>query len=142
AQTREEEARWEYLIAQMYEKVNRSYEAKTFYERVVAHTYDPVLDIYARLNAIRQNKEGGVDYIARNIDALVKMAHKDRFAAYRDIIYYTAAQMELERKNQPGAVSFLTLSIKNAAPNGSMRNKAFLQLANLYFDERNYRKAK
>ena len=74
AGTREEYARWEYLIAQCYEKMDRSYEAKTFYERVVTHTYDPILDIYARLNAIRQNKEGGADYIVRNIRALVKMA--------------------------------------------------------------------
>jgi tetratricopeptide (TPR) repeat protein len=142
AGTREEYARWEYLIAQCYERMDRSYEAKTFYERVVKHTYDPILDIYARLNAIRQNKEGGADYIARNIDALVKMARKDRFEAYRDIIYYTAAQMELERKNKPGAISFLQLCIKNSATTGTQRNKAFLQLGNLSFEARNYRMAK
>jgi len=142
AGTHEEYARWEYLIAQCYEKMDRSYEAKTFYERVVVHTYDPVLDIYARLNAIRQNKEGGADYIDRNILALVKMAHKDRFEAYRDIIYYTAAQMELERKNKSGAISFLQLCIRSSATNGAQRNKAFLQLGNLSFEARNYRMAK
>ncbi len=142
AQSREEAARWEYLIAQLYERMNRSYEAKTFYERVVTHTYDPILEIYARLNAIRQNKEGGDDFIARNIEALVKMANKDRFTSYRDIIYYTAAQMELERKNKPGAIAFLRLCIKNSAPNGTQRSKAFLQLANLYFEGKNYRNAK
>ncbi len=109
---------------------------------MVAHTYDPILEIFARLNAIRQNKEGGEDFIARNIQALVKMAHKDRYAAYRDIIYYTAAQMELERKNEPGAVSFLHLSIKFSDRNGPMRNKAFLQLGNLSFADKNYRMAK
>lgn len=142
AGTREEYARWEYLIAQLYEKTNHSYEAKTFYERVVAHTYDPILDVYARLNAIRQNKEGGADYVNRNIQALAKMARKDRFAAYRDIIYYTAAQMELEQKNRPGAIGFLRLSIKNSVPMSSQRNKAFLQLAGLFFDDRDYRMAK
>jgi hypothetical protein len=142
AGNREEVARWEYLIAQLYEKLNRSYEAKTFYERVVAHTYNPILDIYARLNAIRQNKEGGEDYIARNIQALVKMARKDRYEAYKDIIYYTAAQMELERHNRPGAVSFLRMCIKASAPNGTQRNKAFLQLGSLSFEDKNYRLAK
>jgi hypothetical protein len=144
AQNREEYARWEYLIAQLYEKLDRSYDAKTFYERVVAHTYDPVLDIYARLNAIRQNREGGVDYINRNILALVKMARKDRFATYRDIIYYTAAQMELERKNRPGALSFLQLCIRNSPTSGTntMRNRAFIQLANLTFEDKNFRSAK
>jgi hypothetical protein len=64
------------------------------------------------------------------------MAHKDRFEAYRDIIYYTAAQMELERKNKPGAISFLQLCIRNSATNGAQRNKAFLQLANLSFEDK------
>jgi outer membrane protein assembly factor BamD (BamD/ComL family) len=142
AGTQEEYARWEYLIAQCYERTDNSYEAKTFYERVIKHTYDPVLDIYARLNAIRQNKEGGVDYIDRNIQVLVKMARKDRFEPYRDIIYYTAAQMELERRNRPGAISFLQLCVRNSPRNGTQRTKAFLQLANLTFEDKNYRSAK
>jgi outer membrane protein assembly factor BamD (BamD/ComL family) len=142
AGTREESARWEYLIAQCYERTDHSYEAKTFYERVIKHTYDPVLDIYARLNAIRQNKEGGVDYIDKNIQVLAKMARKDRFEAYRDIIYYTAAQMELERHNRPGAISFLRLCVRNSPPNGAQRTKAFLQLANMTFEDKYYRAAK
>lgn len=143
AESREEVARWEYLIAQLYERSDNSYMAKTYYEKTVTHTYNPVLEIYARLNAIRQNKEGGEGYIARNIDALVKMAHRDRYEAYRDIIYYTAAQMELQRNNKPGAVSFLRQSIRYSIGSANnQRNKAFLQLANLSFEEKDYRSAK
>ncbi|HTR27807.1 MAG TPA: tetratricopeptide repeat protein [Puia sp.] len=142
AGTHEEYARWEYLIAQCYERTDHSYEAKTFYERCYSHTYDPVLDIYARLNAIRQNKEGGVDYIDKNIQVLAKMAKKDRYEPYRDIIYYTAAQMELERKNRPGAIAFLQLCVRNSPPNGTQRTRAFLQLANMRFEDKQYRLAK
>jgi Tetratricopeptide repeat len=143
AADREELARWEYLIAQLYEKIDRSFDSRTFYERTVNHTYNPVLEIYARLNAIRQNKEGVDDFINRNILALVKMAHKDRFESYRDIIYYTAAQMELERNNKPGAEAFLLQCVRYAGnSNGLQRNKAFLQLANLSFEEKKYRPAK
>ena len=143
AENREEVARWEYLIAQLYEKDSNSYNAKTFYERTVSHTYNPILDVYARLNAIRQNKEGGEDYIARNIQALTKMAHRDRYEPYRDIIYYTAAQMELERHNKPGAIADLRLCIKNSIGSGNnQRNKAFLQLGNLSYEAKDYRSAK
>jgi outer membrane protein assembly factor BamD (BamD/ComL family) len=143
AATHEEAARWEYLIAQLYERVDRSNDARIFYERTVAHTYDPILEIYARLNAIRQNKEGGEDFIAKNIQALVRMAHRDRYESYRDIIYYTAAQMELERNNKHGAVSFLRECIRYSSLAGStQRNKAFLQLGNLSFEEKDYRSAR
>ena len=60
---------------------------------------DPVLEIYARLSSIRVNKEGGENYIDKNIAELLKMASRDRYVEYRDIIYYMAAQMELERSN-------------------------------------------
>src|ERR1700744_1404122 len=137
AENREEMARWEYLIAQLYEKDSNSYLARTFYERAVAHTYNPILEVYARLNSIRQNKEGGEDFIARNIQALVRMAHRDRYESYRDIIYYTAAQMEPERNTKPGALAFLRECIRySQGTSGSQRNKAFLQLANLSFDEK------
>ncbi|HEY4290934.1 MAG TPA: hypothetical protein VGN00_27725, partial [Puia sp.] len=143
ATTREEDARWEYLIAQLYERVGNSFEAKTFYERTITHTYDPILEIYARLNAIRQNKEGAADFIARNIQALARMAHRDKYESYRDIIYYTAAQMELERNNTPGAESFLLQSVHYATQTNSLqRNRSFLQLANLSFDEKKYRAAR
>ncbi|HEX3933932.1 MAG TPA: hypothetical protein VHW43_04585 [Puia sp.] len=139
----EEQARWEYLIAQLYERDSNNYLAKTFYERCVTHTYNPILDVYARLNAIRQNKDASQDYITKNIQALVKMAHRDRYAAYRDIIYYTAAQMELERHNQPGAIAFLRLCIKyTVGSTNQQRDKAFLQLANLSFEAKDYRSAK
>lgn len=140
----EEQARWEYLIAQLYERAGNSFEAKTFYERTIRRTYDPVLEVYARLNAIRENKNKEEDFIQKNIDALVKMARKDRYESYRDIIYYTAAQIELERNNKPGAEAFLLQCIRSAAAGGfsSQKNKAFLQLANLNYEEKKYKAAK
>ena len=141
AENKEEQARWEYLIAQLYERLNQSFEAKTFYERTINHTYNPILEVYARLNAIRQNKDATEDFIQKNIDALVKMSRKDRYESYRDIIYYTAAQMELERKNRPGAEAFLLRCVR-AVGTGTERNKAFLQLANMSFEDKKYKEAK
>jgi len=142
AQGNEEVARWEYLIAQLYERAAHPFEAKTFYERTIRHTFNPVLEVYARLNAIRQTKDNSPDFIQKNIDALVSMAKKDRYEIYRDIIYYTAAQIELERNNKPGAEAFLLQSIRSSVNLSEQRNKAFLQLANLSFEEKKYKAAK
>jgi tetratricopeptide (TPR) repeat protein len=143
AMDNEERARWEYLIAQLKERSRDSYEAKLFYERAVHDTYNPVLDVYARLNAIRQNKDSSSDYIQKNIEALEKMAKKDRYESYRDVIYYTAAQIELERNNRAGAQAFLLKCIRSTSGTmSSQRNKAFLQLANMSFEDKKYRTAK
>lgn len=144
AANRLELARWEYLIAQLWERADNRDLAKTFYERVVQHTYDPIMDVYARLNAIRQNrgKEAGDDYIQKNIDALQKMARKETYETYRDIIYYAAAEMELEKDNTRGAISFLLKAVQSALPGSVLRDKAFLLLGDLEADEKKYKAAK
>lgn len=141
AETKKDRIRWEYLIAQMYEKIGRFKDAQIYYVKVISQTIDPVLEVYARLNSIRVNKEGGENYIDKNIADLVKMAHRDRFVEYRDIIYYMAAQMELERDNTGNAEKFLLKSVSYPNGNDAQRNKAFLQLAEINFARKNYIKA-
>ena len=141
AETKKDRVRWEYLVAQMYEKSNHYEEAQTYYTKVISQTIDPVLEVYARLNSIRVNKEGGENYIDKNIADLLKMARRDRFIEYRDIIYYMAAQMELERSNTDNAEKYLLKSVSYQNGNDAQRNKAFLQLAEINFAKKNYIKA-
>ena len=109
---------------------------------MINHTIDPVMEIYARLNSIRINKSGGENYIDRNIEELVKMAKRDRYIDYRDVIYYTIAQMELERNNLDQAMLDLKKSTENNTNNLSLKNKAFLQMAEMAFNQRKYRQAR
>ena len=141
AENREETSRWLYLIAQMYERANKPADAGKFYEKAVGHTLNPVLEVYARLNAIRQNK-GDEKIIQENINELVRMARKDRYVAYRDIIYYAAAEMELERNNIAGAKALLIRATQYPGEDPSVRSKAFLLLGDLSFKEKNYPDAK
>ena len=53
------------------------------------------------------------------------MAKRDKYSDYRDIIYYMAAQMELERKNTDAALALLLKSTKYSANNPAQRNKSF-----------------
>ena len=143
AENKQEEARWEYLVAQLYERSNNPELAQEFYERSIRHTLDPVLEVYARLNAIRQDKSDS-NAIEESINELLKMARKDRYTNYRDVIYYTAAQVELERNNTEAAKLLLLKATQTNIPtsNYSQRTNSFLLLGNLSYKERNYRDAK
>ena len=136
-----EKARWEYLLAQLYEMTDKNAEAGDWYSKSIGHTTDPIMDIYARLALVRINKDSSENYIEKNISTLLKMAKRDKYQDYRDIIYYMAAQMELERNNIDGALSLLLKSTKYTTNNSSQRNKAFLQLAELSFVKRQYRQS-
>ena len=136
-----EKARWEYLLAQLYEITDKHTEAENWYNKSIGHTTDPIMDIYARLTLVRVNKDSSANYVDKNINTLLKMAKRDKYQDYRDIIYYMAAQMELERNNIDGALPLLLKSTRYTTNNPSQRNKAFLQLAELSFAKRLYRQS-
>ncbi|MEP6700136.1 MAG: hypothetical protein ABJA85_02425 [Bacteroidota bacterium] len=138
---KQEKARWEYLAAQLYEMSGRYKEAEKFYGKASSHTTDPIMDIYARLSTIRVNKDGGDKTIEKNVASLLKMAKQDKYQDYRDIIYYMAAQMQLEGKNIEAAMPLLLKSTQFASNNPAQRNRTFLQLAELSFARQQYRQA-
>jgi hypothetical protein len=142
AKTKQERARWEYLAAQLFERSNLFEQAKDYYTKSIGHTTDPVMDIYARLNLIRSNKEGEEnEAIDRNIADLIKMAKKDKYEEYRDAIYSMAAQMELERGNFCKAQEYLMMASKYKTEDVQASNRAYLQLADLSYDRHDYKNA-
>jgi len=142
ATTKKERARWEFLIAQLYERSGKTELAQQFYEKVINHTVDPEMEIYARLNSIRINKSGGENYIDKNVAELTKMAKRDKYIDYRDVIYYTIGQIEMERNNLDNAIVNLKKSTENNTGNFALKNKAFLQMAEMAFTLKKYRQAR
>lgn len=138
APTQQEKARWEYLAGQLYERSGQFNEAKRYYNKTIPHTTDLILEIYARLGAIRVNKTSGIADIERNVQELYKMAEKEKYTEYRDIIFYMAAQMDLTGNNQERAYSSLLKSTKATSNSISQRNKAFLQLAEISYAKGEY----
>jgi len=55
ATNKQERARWEYLLAQLYELTGDYKESQKYYAKVINHTVDPVMDVYARLYSVRVN---------------------------------------------------------------------------------------
>jgi TolA-binding protein len=137
----QEKARWEYLIAQLFEMTGKYKESEKYYVKVSSHTTDPILDIYARLYAIRVNKDDGDKTIVKNVAELLKMAKRDKYEEYKDIIYYMAAQMQLEGNNIDEAIRLLQLSTQFTSNDPGLRNRVFLQLAELSFAKKEYRQA-
>ncbi len=137
----QEKARWEYLVAQLFEMSGKYKEAEKYYGKVSSHTTDPILDIYARLYAIRVNKDEGEKTIDKNVAELLKMAKRDKYEEYQDIIYYMAAQMQLEGNNVDEALKLLQKSTQFTSNNPALRNKTFLQLAELSFSKQLYRQS-
>ncbi len=137
----QEKARWEFLAAQLYEMTGKYKEAEKLYAKVSGHTTDPIMDIYARLYSIRVNKDDGERTIEKNVAELLKMAKRDKYVDYQDIIYYMAAQMQLQGNNIDAAMALLLKSTQSMTNNPGQRNKTFLQLAEIAYGQKKYREA-
>ncbi|MGZ3859514.1 MAG: type IX secretion system periplasmic lipoprotein PorW/SprE [Flavisolibacter sp.] len=141
ARNKQERGRWEYLAGQMFVKAGKMEEAQKAFAKAVGHGTDPVMDVYARLNLVRTNQSGGENYVDQNIAALVKMARKERFSEYRDVIYYMAAQMEMDRGHLAAAQDFLLKAAHYNNGNLSPRSNAFLLIADLAYEQKKYLQA-
>ncbi len=159
-ETIEDRARAEYLLAQLYEISHRFDQATIYYNKASIHTTDPLMDIYAQLNNAKMIK--GMDSVERKkgIDNLIRMSKKDKFLSYRDIIYYSAGDLAMQKPDvadsrfyynyaptvlntqKPDtntAVLYYNKSLQYNENNISFRNKAFLKLADIAYDRKQFK---
>ncbi len=142
AETKQDKARWEYLLGQLFEMSGQFDKASDYYAKASKHTVDPVMDIYARLNDAKMYKDNGnVKELEKTIAKLLKMAKRDRYESYRDIIYYSAGQLSLQKPDTSNGKTSFGKSVKYNSGNIAYKNKAFLQLADIAYAEKEYRKA-
>jgi tetratricopeptide (TPR) repeat protein len=137
APTRDDKARWQYLLAQLLEKGGNFGHASDFYMKSAKSTSDPLMDIYAHLN----NAQMGAGKVENNISKLVKMAKKDKYFAYRDIIFHAAGKLSRQISDTAQAIVFFKKSLKFNESNSAYRSKAFFELAELAYEQKRYKDA-
>lgn len=133
-----EKARWYYLIGQMYQATNQPNLAATFFVKCVHTTTDPVMEVFARLAVIRLSKADDRSAIASNIEEMLKLAKKERFYSYRDIIFYAAALSEMERSGYDNAEKYLRKSIRFNEGEPTQKSKSFMLLGDIAFIQKKY----
>ncbi|MEP6682099.1 MAG: hypothetical protein ABJA35_02520 [Parafilimonas sp.] len=138
---KQDKARREYLIGQLYMLSGNNEDAEKYFARSAEHTVDPFMAVYASLNAINASPDSS-DIVAKKIASLTKLAKKDRYVAYRDLIYYTAAQVEVQDENYPQAYLYAKKSIRYNINNPAQRSRSFMILGDLDYLRPDYEAAK
>ena len=140
-----ERSRRSFLVAQLYSLAGRLQESDSSFEKAISLTTDPVLEAYARINQIGMSAAGKDRETRTNehIAALIAMAGKEKYTAYRGIIYAAAAELEKSR-NQLGAAVNLLIRSNAALPSedAGTRNKNNIEIAEMSFESRDYATAK
>ncbi|MEP7108137.1 MAG: hypothetical protein ABI760_09140, partial [Ferruginibacter sp.] len=141
ADTKADLSRSEFLLAQLYENTNQFNKATEFYEKVSTHTVDLLMDIYARLNNAKMLKSSNPEELTNSINNLVRMAKKDKFEMYRDILFYSAGELAMQKPDSNAAAGYFNKSLLYNETNITFKNKAFLQLADMAFNRKQFKTA-
>ena len=134
ATNRFESARWEYLIAQMYALRGDKKSAADYFERSANHTPDPIMEVNAYLSSITVNNDSTGNTTQEKLNSLLKMAKRDKYIQYRDVIYYAAAQVQMQLNDTAAAKHMLRQSIKSSMGNEQQKSLSFLMLANISYE--------
>lgn len=142
ADNKQDQARWEFLLAQLYEMNGNFDKASSYYDKASKHTVDPLMDIHARLNDAKMIRStGNPKELDKAISNLAKMGRRDKYEAYRDIVYYSAGELSLRKPDTNAAVIFFNKSLKYNEDNVNYKNKAFLELGDIAYSRKQYRLA-
>jgi tetratricopeptide (TPR) repeat protein len=142
AETKEDKSRWKFLLAQMYEITGDYKNAEDYYAKAAKSTADPVMDIYAKLNSAKMMRNtNNIKELDKSIDALLRMARKDKYEAFRDVIYYSAAQLSVQKTDTVQGISLYKKSIAKNTNASVYKDKSYMQLANIAYNQKNYKDA-
>lgn len=137
---KKDRARPHFILAQIDQELNKSSDALTHYEATVKSRPPYELEFYARINkALAYSRTGGSS--AEIQKELFKMLKDDKNLSYQDQIYYALGDIAWEEQRRNDAVTFYEKSLEVNKDNPKQRAKTFLRLADVYFDERQYRPA-
>jgi len=132
------EDRTYFLAAQLFALAKQNEESIKWFNQAIRVTHDPLLEIYARLQVASLAAGKEINAIQQNLEELLKMAKRDKYESSRDIIYYAAAQLELQQKNIDNAQQLLLKSIEASINNEKQRNQSYLLLADLNYQQKKY----
>lgn len=134
-------ARAEFLLAQLYEQTKQYHKATVYYNKASVHTTNPLLNIYAQLNNAKMRKGNNLQDLNKGIDNLLLLTKKDNFETYRDILFFSAGDIAMQKPDTNQAIVFFNKSIQYNQDNIVFKNKAFLQLAEIAYSRKEYENA-
>lgn len=134
-------ARYHYILAQLYEMQERKRQAKGEYDLVLKAK--PGYDLFFNAQLSRARLFSGRGSDGKDIKkSLTKMIKDEKNKEYLDQLYYELAGIELKEGNKQEALDLYSKSAAASTGNNAQKAKTYVTVADLYFEQPNYPKAK
>lgn len=130
-----------FILGQINQKDGDFERATRYYSKLIKRNPDFELAFNARLNLAESydSKTGNSKAITR---LLMKMTRETKNKEFLDQIYYALADVALKDKNDTLAISYLRKSVASSINNNYQKTISSLKVADLFFEETEYKFAK
>lgn len=135
-------ARYSFILAQIYEEQGNDDPARELYQKVIKSNAQYEMVFNAKLNLILNSHSNNVESDDATLASLKRMTRDFKNVDYQDQIYYAMGQIALNSGDRAKGIDYLRTAIANNAGNNVQRAEAYLQLANLYFEDEDFLYAK
>ncbi len=139
ADKKQKKARYYYLMAQIYQKIDNPSEASRTFQKLIDLKASYEMTFNAKISrALSYTGNENGEEIRKG---LRKMLRDEKNKEYQDQIYYAMAEMDVVDENIEAAIPNYWKSTKVSLFNDNQKAISFLKLADYYFGEQIYMKA-
>lgn len=134
---KKEQARYYYILAQIYQHYKQYTNASESYSQVTKHNppYEMIFNAQINRATCFDLGTGNADQIRKQ---LAKMLKDDKNIDYKDQIYYAMANLYFKEKETDKAMEYYKLSAKSSINNSMQKALSYLAVADIYFGEQKY----
>jgi len=135
-----EKSRYLYILAQLYSMQDNYAEATNYFTKVIRTSPDYEMVFNAKINRARSfdTSAGGSDVIFAELQ---KMLKDDKNKEFLDVIYFGLAELNNRQNKLNEAVPLYQKSVSTSVKNDAQRALSSVILADIYYDQQNYRPA-
>ncbi len=132
-----QKTRFEFVIAQLFEKTGNNKEATKYYSKVIGRNPPYEMAFNARINRSQITDKP----VKRTVRELKRVAKKGKNKEYLDQIYTAIGNVYYKANDTANAVKNYKLAISESTRNGTDKGVALLKLGDYYYNKKEYVKS-
>ena len=133
-----EKSRYLYIIAQLHYNQDNYSEATNYFSKVIRISPDYEMTFNAKINRARSfdTSSGGSEQIQDELNKMLKDAKNKEFL---DVIYFGLAELSKRQGKIKEAIPLYVMSVAKSIKNDAQKSLSSVILADIYYDQQNYR---
>ena len=132
--SRNERARYYFIIGQVYQEIGFSSAAYEYYKKCISSNPKYEIAFYAKLNIAQVTELGDSKDLKKVRKYFKKLVKDEKNIEFQDRIYYEWGKFEMKQGHLDEAIVNFNLSIRSSVSDPRQKGVSYLSLGEIYYD--------